>query len=120
MLGLSLLRSTVVDATIFKKSESSPIVGVDAKKNFGIMLTKKERMKMNPEFTIEELKMMHLSLISRERVLRKDYIPHERDAIKQNALVAEADAVRTLGRKVCAAQLSMELGFYIEPLAEGV
>lgn len=73
---------------------------------------------MNPEFTIDELKHIHLSLISKERILREDRIPHERDIARKERMVQEADEIRTLSRKVCAAQLSKELGFEIEPLIE--
>jgi hypothetical protein len=74
---------------------------------------------MNPDFTIEELKAIHLSVITRQRVLREDWIPSERDTVRKNSLIAQADLLDAIGKKVCAAQVSKELGFYIEPL-EGV
>lgn len=73
---------------------------------------------MNPEFSIDELKMIHLAMISRERIIREDRIPDERDSVKVAALTAEADALRSLGRKACAAQLSKELGFEIQPFVD--
>ena len=65
------------------------------------------------EFSIEDFKSMHLSLITRERMIRSQWIPLERDPVKRDRLVAEADALDALQKRVCAAQLSLELGFYI-------
>ncbi len=71
---------------------------------------------MNTDFTIEELSRMQLSLITRERVIREQWIPNTTDASEVQELTAEADAIDTLSKKVCAAKLSKELGFYVEPL----
>lgn len=65
------------------------------------------------EFSIDDLKMMHRALITRERVIRDHWIPSERDTDKRNLLVAEADAIDALQKRVCAAQVSLELGFYV-------
>lgn len=65
------------------------------------------------EFTTDDLKNMHLGLITRERVIRDQWIPATRDKNEALALMVEADSLASLGRKVCAAQLSMELGFYV-------
>lgn len=91
--------------------------------NYCIMIAQeKERekeMKKVHEFSVDELKMLHLSVIRSERIIRRDYIPMERDASKVASLTDEADALNALGKKVCAAQLSLELGFYVEPLPVG-
>lgn len=71
---------------------------------------------MNPEFTIEELKKIHLALISRERLLVERWIPIERDSDKKESMMQEAVGLGILAKKVCAAQLSKELGFEIPPL----
>ena len=68
---------------------------------------------MNADFTIEELDTIHLSLITRERVIRKEWIPCKSFADRVEDLTAEADALRALSLKVCAAKLSKELGFDI-------
>ena len=76
-------------------------------------------MKKVHEFSVDELKVLHLSVIRSERILRRDYIPAERNPVRVRSLTAEADALDALGKKVCAAQLSKEFGFYVEPLPAG-
>lgn len=73
---------------------------------------------MNTEFTIEELNNIHLALIAKERVLRENWIPHEKSFAKKESLTQEANRLRTLCMKVCAAQLSKELGFEIKPVVD--
>ncbi len=68
------------------------------------------------DFTIDELNHIHLSLITRERVIREQWIPNTTGASAIERLKNEADALDVLQKKVCAAQLSKELGFTIEPL----
>jgi hypothetical protein len=75
---------------------------------------------MNTDFTIDELDMMHRSLITRERILRDQYIPHAKDSADAERLTADANAMRNLAYKVCAAKLSKELGFCIDPIVETV
>lgn len=71
---------------------------------------------MDTVFTIEELNKMHLGLITRERVIREQWIPCTKDSNDVNRLMKEADFLAALGRKVCAAQISKELGFEIPPV----
>ncbi len=75
---------------------------------------------MNTDFTIAELDMLHRSLITRERILRDHYIPHAKDSADAERLTAEANTMRNLSHKVCAAKLSKELGFCVDPIVENV
>ena len=75
---------------------------------------------MITDFTIDELDMMHRSLITRERILRDEWIPCTSDSEDVKRLVDDANATRTLARKVCAAKLSKELGFHIDPIIDSV
>lgn len=68
---------------------------------------------MNADFTIEELDLIHISLITRQRVIRDRRIPNAIDIERKNALIVEANALANLRSKVCAAKLSKELGFDI-------
>lgn len=68
------------------------------------------KTKMNTEFTIEELDLMHISLITRHRVIRDRRIPNAMSIERKNALIVEANALANLRKKVCAAKLSKELG----------
>jgi len=79
------------------------------------ILTREREKKMN-DFTIDELNSIHLSLITRERVIREEWIPNTTGASAIQRLMDEADAIDRLQKKVCAAQLSKELGFTIEPV----
>jgi hypothetical protein len=71
---------------------------------------------MNPDFTIDELNSIHLALITRERVIREQWIPNTTGGGAIQRLMDEAAALDVLQKKVCAAQLSKELGFTIEPV----
>ena len=66
------------------------------------------------DLTASELGHIHLSLCTRERVIREEWIPNS--TVEKNKLLAEADELQRLAHKVCAAQLSKELGFYIRPV----
>ncbi len=68
------------------------------------------------DFTIDELNRIHLALITRERVIREQWIPNTTGSSAVQRLMDEASALDVLQKKVCAAQLSKELGFTIEPL----
>jgi len=72
------------------------------------------------DFTIEQLDMIHSSLITRERVIREQWIPNTTGSSAVQRLMDEASALDVLQKKVCAAKLSKELGFYIEPIVESV
>ncbi len=75
---------------------------------------------MITDFTIDELDMLHRSLITRERIIRDQYIPCTSDSEDVKRLTDDANATRTLARKVCAAKLSKELGFHIAPIVDSV
>lgn len=72
---------------------------------------------MNHDFTVSELDAMHLAVITRCRVLREQWIPIEIDTTKKEVMIAELHSLDKLSMKVCAAKLSKELGFYIEPVS---
>jgi len=69
------------------------------------------------DFTIAELELIHSSIITREHKIRRDWIDNNPNAEEVSKYTAEADALRSLSMKVCAAKLSKELGFYIEPVS---
>lgn len=71
---------------------------------------------MNHDFTIAELDILHLAVITRERVIREKWLQTARDAAEKDSMIAEADALDVLSKKVCAAKLTKELGFYVEPI----
>ncbi len=75
---------------------------------------------MITDFTIDELDMLHRALITRERILRDEWIPYTIDSEDVKRLTNDANATRTLARKVCAAKLSKELGFIINPIMDSV
>lgn len=68
------------------------------------------------DLTASELGHIHLSLCTRERVIREKWIHSTNSTVEKNELLAEADELQRLAHKVCAAQLSKELGFYIRPV----
>jgi len=66
-------------------------------------------------FTIKELDIIHSALITRERTVREKWLPHTPDTDKNKAsLLEEMSMIEDLGRKVCCAKLSLELGFHID------
>ena len=68
------------------------------------------------ELSINELSTIHAALITRQRVLRDDFIPACEGTSRVEALRAELAAIPNLAARVCAAQLSLELGFEIQPV----
>ena len=72
------------------------------------------------DFTIEELDTIHISLISRENKIRRDWIDGNDNVAEVEKYTEEAKILRSLSNRVCAAMLSKKLGFYIEPLVENV
>lgn len=71
---------------------------------------------MNHDFTIAELDALHLAVITRERVIREQWIQTARNPTEKDSMTAEADALDALSKKVCAAKLTKELGFYVQPI----
>ena len=71
------------------------------------------------DLTIEELDLIHGSLITRENRLRK-WITGNKNTEEVAKYTEEVKILRSLGNRVCAAMLSKKLGFYIEPLVESV
>lgn len=71
---------------------------------------------MNHEFTLAELNALHLAVITRERVIRESWIQTAVNTAEKDSMMAEADALDTLSKKVCAAKLTKELGFYVRPI----
>jgi hypothetical protein len=69
------------------------------------------------DFTIEELDLIHGSLITRENKIRKDWIDGNKNTEEVAKYTEEVKRLRSLSAKVCAASLSKELGFYIEPVS---
>lgn len=72
------------------------------------------------DFTIEELDTIHISLISRENKIRRDWIDGNDNVAEVEKYTEEAKTLRSLSNRVCAAMLSKKLGFHIEPLVESV
>jgi hypothetical protein len=68
------------------------------------------------DFTIAELDLIHASLITREHRLRKVWIENNKNVEEVNKYTEEVKRLRGLSAKVCAAKLSRELGFYVEPV----
>ena len=101
--------------SIVGTSGSPTIVGVDSVKKSGRILTRERENTMN-DFTIDELNSIHLSLITRERVIREQWIPNTTGASDIQSLMDEADALGRLQKKVCAAKLSKQFGFTVEPV----
>jgi hypothetical protein len=89
---------------------------IDYEKIFARILEREREKEMNTDFTIDELANLHLALITRQRVIREQWIPNTSDSNDVTRLTVEADALEKLGRKVCAAQLSKEMGFEIQPV----
>lgn len=69
------------------------------------------------ELTITELDTIHAALITRERILRDDWIPAWEGTVRAEALKAELAVIPGLRSRMCAAKLSLELGFTIDPVA---
>jgi len=72
------------------------------------------------DFTIAELDTIHLSLITREHKIRRDWIDDNDNMEAVKKYTDEAKTLRSLSNRVCAAMLSKKLGFHIEPLVESV
>jgi hypothetical protein len=72
------------------------------------------------DFTIAELDTIHLSLITREHKIRRDWIDDNDNMEEVKKYTDEAKTLRSLSNRVCAAMLSKKLGFHIEPLVESV
>ena len=68
------------------------------------------------ELTIQELNAIHSALITRERILQSDFIPACEGTSRVEALRAELAMIPGLRSRVCAAKLSLELGFDIQPV----
>ena len=69
------------------------------------------------DFTIAELDLIHGSLITRENRLRKVWITGNKNTEEVAKYTEEVKRLRSLSAKVCAAKLSRELGFYVEPVS---
>lgn len=72
------------------------------------------------DLTVKQLWLVQLSLITRERVIREQWEPSVQDQDTKKELLAEADDLQILQRKFCAAKLSKELGFHVEPGADPI
>ena len=72
------------------------------------------------DFTMEELDAIHLSLVTRDHKITKDWIENNKNIEEVKKYTAEVNMLRNLRNKVCAAKLSRQLGFYVEPLVESV
>jgi hypothetical protein len=60
---------------------------------------------MNTDFSADELDSMHISMVTRERVIREQWMPIANANEKQSWL-EEADFLKELQKKVCEAALS--------------
>jgi hypothetical protein len=78
-------------------------------------IQKQEREK-EMELTIKELQAIHSALITRERILRDNFIPACEGTSRVEELKTELDLLPGLRSRICAAQLSKELGFEISPV----
>ena len=68
-------------------------------------------------FNVEELGLIHGALVSRERILREDWIPAwGEDTQRGQELQKEADAIHRLRSVVCSAKISLELGIPLDAM----
>ena len=81
-------------------------MGLDAAGFFG-RLEERKREKML-DFTSEELHMIHLGLIARQRLL-KDMLRCETDSVEIEKLETEYCSIDKLCHKVCYAKLQKDL-----------
>jgi negative regulator of sigma E activity len=70
---------------------------------------------MNADFTIEELDSMHISMVTRERVIREQWISIAKDDNEKQSMLKEADFLKELQKKVCEATLNKRYNIDFSP-----
>jgi len=71
---------------------------------------------MNPTLNAAQLEVIHAALITRQRIVREDYIPaYPEGSARREELVRELSMIGGIITEVVHAQLSQQLGFVISP-----
>lgn len=71
---------------------------------------------MNPTLNAAQLEVIHAALITRQRIVREDYIPvYPEGSVRREELVRELAMIESIIPQVVYAQLSQQMGFVISP-----